>query len=921
MAELVKNLLYIFLALFSCITTFAQPASQYQIITKEQGLPSNYVFNVTEDANGFLWAATDKGLCKFNGSTWQLWNIENGLASNYVTDLVADKKGGLWITLSGLKGGLAYFKDGKVSSCFVPNINKNLSENFIANDSLHITLTQNLKDSIRSYYEDNGKIKYITRALTKKEIEQNNICKENILPSIPEQKSNEAIIYSNAKFAISKNGFIGCNKIFIKTNKPICTKIASNNFAKFIEGKLYTNLNSNGFAVTDSQGRVSYESMTTGLSSNEINNIYYSKTGSIYVATLGGGINIKKPQAALSFYGVKKECRQIIVEGNLFYALQGSSIYINDAKGTIQNYILPREGLCMFKNGNSIYVGDFEGLHHYNINNGSLHLQASFTLRSGISSILLQNNNIIIGSYGSGILALQQNQLACLRNKDWPFSNIEKLFPIKDGIAALSYEDGFFITNNNFSSYQYFTKKNGLLSNHVKDIQYYRDTLFVATAAGIQQISNNKVVKQLGVAEGFVDDYPQQFLINNKNQLLIIGNENIFIYEAGKLIRTNNFGTNIKHNDKLKTVALFQDSMLLYATENHLQLVPTFKNSGNQLAISNIIKVTTNNLFIAANSEIVLPHDFKKISFYFSPTSDYILQENTIYTKLNDGDWQQLSDSLVISFTNLQPGKYNLYSKIVMPNGTITKEALQKTFTVKRIWWQQTPFVIIWLLLAGLGVWAVVSNINKQKYKKQLEAIKVQQQLEQERQRISRDLHDNMGAYTSALISNVQQLKSNIGDNEHTNKMQSNAESILNSLRETIWVLNSKEISLQNFNDGFKNYCFKVLRNFEDINFDAKEEIGENLLLTASQAIHLNKILQEAIQNCIKHAKATQIHYTIENKKGLYISIKDNGVGFTKSTSEGYGLENMKWRAKEAGIAINIKSEMNQGTLVEIKLQ
>jgi signal transduction histidine kinase len=190
---------------------------------------------------------------------------------------------------------------------------------------------------------------------------------------------------------------------------------------------------------------------------------------------------------------------------------------------------------------------------------------------------------------------------------------------------------------------------------------------------------------------------------------------------------------------------------------------------------------------------------------------------------------------------------------------------------------------------------------------------------ETERQRISRDLHDNMGAYTSALIANVQQLQSNIGQNEQITKMQSNAESILNSLRETIWVLNNKQISLHDFNDGFKNYCFKVLQNFERIDFNATENIQHNPILNASQALHLNKIMQEAVQNCIKHAAATKIEYFIDDTAGITISITDNGKGFVKGTGKGFGLDNMQWRAKEAGLQIAINTEPMQGTSVTIK--
>jgi signal transduction histidine kinase len=191
---------------------------------------------------------------------------------------------------------------------------------------------------------------------------------------------------------------------------------------------------------------------------------------------------------------------------------------------------------------------------------------------------------------------------------------------------------------------------------------------------------------------------------------------------------------------------------------------------------------------------------------------------------------------------------------------------------------------------------------------------------ETERQRISRDLHDNMGAYTSALIANTQALKAKIGEHSDVSKIQTNAESILHSLRDTIWVLNNKTISLHDFNDAFKNYCFKVLQNFEYINFETNEDIQYNDTLTSAQALHLNKILQEAIQNIIKHAKATKITYTILDNAGTYLSVFDNGVGFDEQNiTRGFGLENMRFRAAEVNFELEVTATEGNGTLVTLK--
>lgn len=209
---------------------------------------------------------------------------------------------------------------------------------------------------------------------------------------------------------------------------------------------------------------------------------------------------------------------------------------------------------------------------------------------------------------------------------------------------------------------------------------------------------------------------------------------------------------------------------------------------------------------------------------------------------------------------------------------------------------------------------------NQLQQEQKLAEEKIYTEKEKERQRISRDLHDNMGAYTTALLSNLHQLKNENVSPEIIAKMQSNAQQILNSLRETIWVLNSKEVSVSDLSDIFKNYCFKLLQSFDGISFETKEEIINNQLIPSTTAIHLYKILQESFQNIIKHAEATSIICTIKSDKKIELSITDNGKGFnTNNKTQGNGIENMQWRAKEIGYSIEIDSTTNTGTTILVK--
>ena len=234
-------------------------------------------------------------------------------------------------------------------------------------------------------------------------------------------------------------------------------------------------------------------------------------------------------------------------------------------------------------------------------------------------------------------------------------------------------------------------------------------------------------------------------------------------------------------------------------------------------------------------------------------------------------------------------------------------------------------YIIGSVILLFLATLVGYSFTKKQKLKQELERILLAQQNEKailaasefERLRISRDLHDNMGAYTTALIANVDSLKQKHQNETELGKMKNNAEQILSSLRETIWVLNNKEINVVDFSDAFTSYCFKILQSFNNINFEVVEDIQHAKILQAKVAIHLNKILQELFQNCIKHSQGNLIKYKIISNEKIIVELKDNGIGYNyNEVVKGNGLENIMWRAAQIGAQVSVALNPTGGTSV-----
>jgi ligand-binding sensor domain-containing protein len=78
----------------------------------EDGLPSSEVYDVIQDSKGYMWFATDRGVCRFDGNEFVSFTRENGLPDNTVFKLFEDYKKRLWFVTFSLK--LAWYKDGKI---------------------------------------------------------------------------------------------------------------------------------------------------------------------------------------------------------------------------------------------------------------------------------------------------------------------------------------------------------------------------------------------------------------------------------------------------------------------------------------------------------------------------------------------------------------------------------------------------------------------------------------------------------------------------------------------------------------------------------------------------------------------------------------------------------------------------------------
>lgn len=242
----------------------------------------------------------------------------------------------------------------------------------------------------------------------------------------------------------------------------------------------------------------------------------------------------------------------------------------------------------------------------------------------------------------------------------------------------------------------------------------------------------------------------------------------------------------------------------------------------------------------------------------------------------------------------------------------------------------------IFALFIGLVGWLIYRQqklknrqlAQENELKLAISSIETQNKLQEQRLSISRDLHDNIGAQLTFIISSVDNIKygfdiENPNLNAKLDRISGFTKSTIVELRDTIWAMNSSAISFEDLKLRVMNFIEKAKKAQENIvfEFEIDSELYE-LKLTSIVGMNLYRTIQESVNNAIKYAQANQVSIQIKSVGPLIaVTISDNGKGFDVANAPtGNGLLNMKKRIREIGGDFNLQSEIGKGTTVSAQI-
>jgi signal transduction histidine kinase len=457
---------------------------------------------------------------------------------------------------------------------------------------------------------------------------------------------------------------------------------------------------------------------------------------------------------------------------------------------------------------------------------------------------------------------------------------------------------------------------------------FYQGTLgqnqtLLVVAGGFNRLDlSGKVIQKV-----HCDDYKNVFdssiwtrIGEGTNGVVWIGtSEGLYAYmKDGKQILKLKTTEGLISNDIANGFLIAPDNAVIVGGVNGFNMIPKHflntKKSYNNLIISNL-KINNQEISIPSNQQLVLERNQTNLVLDFS-TLDYNLDYIANYRyRLDEGNWVSLGNKPQIRFDNLKPNQYQLEVQAGDNSGNWNTKTFKMTINLKKAFYETTFFYgLITLLLAGFFY-----GLYQFRYRQLL-------QLQHIREKISKDLHDEVGSTMSGISILGGIIQQNLSDNpllkNFTERIVEDSQRVGDTLDDIVWSVKPK-------NDHLDQLLIRMKRFASDL-FDAKDidyqfvmpNASDNIKLSMDERYDIYLIYKEIINNLVKYAKCTKVSVKIEINKGfLWMEIKDNGIGFNPNQqTERNGIRNMKSRTENLGGNIDIISTIGQGTEISLKI-
>jgi len=896
------NLVY--LIVLSISSSFVIGQSRMQVnYTMEDGLPSNFVYRAVQDTAGYIWFCTDKGVAKFDGTSFRTFKMSDGLPHNDIFDIGLDRSGKLWLSTFN---SICYIQNDSIHCPDLPNvvINSHVINRFGNNGDYHII---EIRGGGYVLFESNGTINKFNTTT---------------------QTGRPLVIESESDFTqFSRN---------IKNNREIIQKYKDNKL-------VYTeSINSTASLFRYGQIRID-------------NNHYIFDTDTVFVWT--GEILDKHDYKTIwgvnpEIYSVKQDKNNIVIQGYETNIVVNKDLQIIDSL----NYLLSKKFNSFIQdNENNIWLCTNSGL-SYILNDPKSSIQYSIEDKEDSFRKILKgdhNSVFIITKSGKFYKFEEDHGLALFKDlnsekiKDVAFSKKANKFifiDLEKGIfllsadklktlstipiipdtvstfslkaldvsneeeIVLSHSGGVMIVNHD--NFEAIINKRSYASLYVDN------KLFIGTTSGLYTYSDNSISK---IADGEFEHYIQNlygdadgcvWIMPNFEGLWKVDDNSIVELPEVKHLYINNMTTDEDNNMWLATTSglykmivdknetnyfitrfgnsygitennivdvLYTNDFVYAITEKKMYKLSKNQEGKNKNSKFHFVGTAVNNIKNTPQQLLDLNHKQNNIEVKFSAISHSDLGDFTYYWKLLPAnlEWQKSNKSTLL-FNSLSPGDYSLLINVEDSQGNLIHKEKELKFSIAKPWYGTNLFYFICSCLLLFTFYMISKRMESAQRKKSDAEYEIQRQFYELRLKaVQAQMNPHFLFNALNSIQKFIYQKSPDEANQYIVKFAKLMRQILESTSKNFSTLHEEIELLSNY------IALEQLRFSDSFDFHlniAKEVFPTELLIPST-------ILQPFVENSINHGLANKeehgnlwIRFCVENNK-LICEIEDDGIG------------------------------------------
>jgi signal transduction histidine kinase len=440
-------------------------------------------------------------------------------------------------------------------------------------------------------------------------------------------------------------------------------------------------------------------------------------------------------------------------------------------------------------------------------------------------------------------------------------------------------------------------------------------------------VTVGKITRQNGLSNDFVET-----LLKIDGQRVAAGTAAglDMITLSGTDTVIENVSARINHFEPILQLARDNSGLVFARSENLkvFKLDPNFTAPGSYHPKLWLEEISVNGRRVTMSDN---RFTYNENNFYFSAsTPSFIDNRNIIFHFVLTGEndkWEQNSNKADFSINNLMAGDYTLTLASKYPGNIYPSQELVYTFSVALPFWKTWWFIGLLVVVVLATLIAFTRSFLQRQIQKQKIMMEKELAIEQERTRMARELHDGLGSMLSGIKHSFSAIKKQVPLNdEQEEKFDHNIDRLnesITELRNISHSMASESLLKYGLENSLSDYCRHISQPGNlVVSFESLDT--EKMQLTEEQAFHIFRIVQELLQNSIKHSGAsTAIVQLSYNNHRLYLTVEDNGKGFTMNKEEhkkGMGLKNIETRIKTLRGKMDYQSSPSKGTSVLIEI-